>query len=285
MYLKLLRPNQWVKNAFVFAGVVFGSGWQESHWVLQACLTALAFCFVSSSIYIFNDIIDCKSDRMHPVKQHRPIAAGQIPVKHAVILSASLGAIGLLIGLMITPMVLAILASYIALNIAYTLILKHKVIVDVFCISFGFMLRIFAGTIGLGIAPSQWLLVCGMMVTLFLSFAKRRAEMQVLADASGEYREVLTKYSAAFLDQMIVMTGTGTILTYSLYAMSDYVTLVHGVDDLLVTVPFVAYGVMRYIFLVQNHQVGAHPTRELFRDRHLLATGTAWFSLTLWIIW
>lgn len=285
MYWRLLRPNQWVKNGFVFAGILFGNGWQEWTWVWQACLTAVAFCLVSSSIYVFNDIVDRKADLIHPVKKNRPIAAGEVSVRQAIILCLGLGLSGEVLGLFITPLVAAMLSAYIVLNIAYTLLLKHKVIVDVFCISLGFMLRLYAGTVGLGILPSQWMLVCGMMVTLFLGFAKRRGEMQVLAEASGHYREVLSKYSPAFLDQMIVLTGTGTIITYSLYAMSDYVALVHGVENLLITVPLVAYGVMRYIFLVQNHSFGAHPTRELFRDRHILATGSAWFCLTLWLIY
>ena len=283
-YWRLLRPNQWIKNLFVFSGVLFGNGWRELSWVYGACITVAAFCFISSGMYIFNDIVDRESDKAHPVKRYRPIAHGDISPKAASFTSLVLLAGGFSLGVLVSREVVLILGLYVALNTAYSLLLKQKVIVDVFCISLGFMLRILAGTFGLGIAPSHWLLICGMMVTLFLGFAKRRTEYLVVADNPNEYREVLAKYSREFLDQAIGITATATILTYSLYTMSDYVQEVHHVDNLIGTVPLVAYGVFRYVFLVQLHKVGAHPSRELLQDRHIIVACSTWLLLTLWLI-
>lgn len=283
---RLLRSNQWIKNAFVFSGILFGRGWKEFDYIAGASLTVCAFCMVSSAVYIFNDVIDRRADRLHPKKSLRPLAQREISIFQAMCLSIVLATLGLLIGFfLISKEVGEILCLYISLNMAYTLVLKHKVLLDVFCISIGFMLRIFAGTVGLGIPPSKWLLICGMMVTLFLAFAKRRAEAINLSGQHEDHREVLGKYKTAFLDQMISITAIGTVLSYSLYAMSDYVSIVHGVNDLAATVPFVAYGIFRYVYLVHHYTFGGHPSSELVRDRHIIASAVGWFTLTLWLVW
>lgn len=284
-FVRMLRPNQWIKNFFVFSGVLFGQGWKEPAYIIAASITMMAFCLVSSSIYVFNDVVDREADRLHPKKCRRPIANGEVTIPEALVSSVLLSFSGLIIGRYISFEVMAILGLYILINIAYSLVLKHKVLVDVFCISAGFMLRIFAGTVGLGIPTSQWLLICGMMVTLFLAFAKRRAEALKLEGQHAKHREVLGKYNTNFLDQMISITATGTVLSYSLYAMSDYVLMVHGAKNLMATVPFVAYGIFRYVYLVHHYQIGGHPSTELVRDRHIIGSTICWLIITLWHVW
>lgn len=177
--IRLLRPHQYIKNGFVLLGVVFSHQWDNAT-LLSASLAFLAFCAMASAVYVLNDIFDVEADRLHPKKRHRPIASGAISVRAAWGMFAGLAMLSLALGSAVGYWVPALLSTYLVLNVAYSLRLKHVVILDVFVISAGFMLRILAGTVGLGIAPSHWLLLCGLMVTLFLGFAKRRAELLML---------------------------------------------------------------------------------------------------------
>jgi 4-hydroxybenzoate polyprenyltransferase len=189
--LRLMRPHQWVKNTFVFTGLLFGHAWHDTHLVVQVVIAFIAFCLVSSAIYTFNDIIDLEQDRNHPKKRSRPLATGSVSISAAFALAVILGLLGFVLAYAVSPTVFIILCGYALMNIAYSLWLKHVVILDVFIIATGFMLRILAGTLGVGIPPSQWLLLCGLMVTLFLGFTKRRAEIIALADDKTAHRKVL----------------------------------------------------------------------------------------------
>ena len=170
------------------------------------------------------------------------------------------------------------------MNLAYSLELKHVVILDVFIIATGFMLRILAGTLGLGIPPSQWLLLCGLMVTLFLGFSKRRAEINALSDGKSEHRKVLDEYSSLLLDKMIVITAAGLIMSYSLYTMSPETIRIHRTENLIYTVPLVIYGVFRYIYLLHYQQSGGDPSRDLVRDPHMLIVMLCWLVTTIALI-
>jgi len=283
--LRLMRPYQWVKNTFVFIGLLFGHAWHDINLVAQVVIAFAAFCFVSSAIYTLNDIIDVEQDRAHPKKRLRPLASGSVSVPAAFTLAALLGLLGFVFAYAASPTALAILVGYAVMNIAYTLNLKHVVILDVFIIATGFMLRILAGTLGVGIPPSQWLLLCGLMVTLFLGFTKRRAEIIALTDDKTAHRRVLEHYSPVLLDKMIGITAAGLIMSYSLYTMNPDTIRIHNTPNLIYTVPFVMYGVFRYIYLLHHQSGGGDPSRDLTRDRHMLIVVGGWFIATLWLIY
>jgi 4-hydroxybenzoate polyprenyltransferase len=282
--LRLMRPYQWVKNGFVFTGLLFGHAWQDPHLVAQVMVAFIAFCLVSSAIYTINDIVDLEQDKQHPKKSERPLASGLVSISAAVMLAALLGTLGLSMAYVAAPAVLAIVVAYALMNIAYSLRLKHVVILDVFIIATGFMLRILAGTLGVGIPPSQWLLLCGLMVTLFLGFTKRRAEIFALTEDKAAHRKVLEHYSPVLLDKMIGITAAGLIMSYSLYTMSADTIRIHGTANLIYTVPFVMYGVFRYIYLLHHQSRGGDPSHDLVRDPHLFIVVGAWLIATILFI-
>jgi len=282
--LRLMRPYQWVKNGFVFTGLLFGHAWHDPKLVTQVVVAFAAFCLVSSAIYTFNDIVDLEQDKQHPKKSKRPLASGQVHVSAAALLAALLAVAGLVLAYVASPKVFIILLVYAIMNIAYSLRLKHVVILDVFIIATGFMLRILAGTLGVGIPPSQWLLLCGLMVTLFLGFTKRRAEIIALTDDKTSHRKVLEHYSPVLLDKMIGITAAGLIMSYSLYTMSAETIRIHGTANLIYTVPFVMYGVFRYIYLLHHHSRGGDPSHDLVRDPHLFIVVGAWLIATILLI-
>jgi 4-hydroxybenzoate polyprenyltransferase len=282
--LRLMRPHQWVKNAFVFTGLLFGHAWHDPSLVTQVVMAFAAFCLVSSAVYVFNDIVDLEQDRLHPKKCLRPLAAGKVGLSAAAMLALLLGVLGLVLAYVASPKVLLILVGYALMNIAYTLRLKHVVILDVFIIATGFMLRILAGTLGVGIPPSQWLLLCGLMVTLFLGFTKRRAEIIALAEDKATHRKVLEHYSPVLLDKMIGITAAGLIMSYSLYTMNADTIRIHGTANLIYTVPFVMYGVFRYIYLLHHQSRGGDTAHDLVRDPHLFIVVGAWLLATILLI-
>lgn len=281
---RLMRPRQWVKSSFVFTGILFGNAWHEPQLRWKVLLTAVAFSMIASGVYIINDLLDKESDLNHPSKKHRPLAAGKISNAAALSLLIMLVSGGLLVGFFASGRVLGLLSIYLLANIAYSIRLKHVVILDVFIIASGFMLRILAGTVGVGIAPSQWLLLCGLMMALFLGFAKRRAELYALTGDGPSPRRVLSHYQPVLLDNMIVVTATCVILTYSLYTMSEATIRFHHTESLIYTVPFVIYGIFRYIYSLHQQTVGSDPALQIFRDPHLLLAIAGWLLVTLWLI-
>ncbi len=282
--LRLMRPYQWVKNTFVFTGLLFGHAWHDMALVTQVGLSFVSFCLISSAVYIINDIVDAEEDRLHPQKLERPLASRTVSVIHAAILALLLSVLGLGLAFFASQTVLFILAGYTLMNIAYSLWLKHVVILDVFIIATGFMLRILAGTLGVGIPPSQWLLLCGLMVALFLGFTKRRAEIIALNDGGTAHRKVLEHYSPVLLDMMIAIAAAGLIMSYSLYTMSPDTMRIHNTANLVYTVPLVMYGVFRYIFLLHHRSKGGDPSHDLVRDHHLLTAVGLWLVATIWMI-
>ncbi len=282
--LRLMRPYQWVKNTFVFTGLLFGHAWHDPSLVTRVVIAFVAFCLVSSTVYIINDIIDLEQDRYHPKKNLRPLVSGQVSITAAIILAVALGALGFGLAFGASKIVVIILVVYALMNVAYSFRLKHVVILDVFIIATGFMLRILAGTLGVGILPSQWLLLCGMMVTLFLGFTKRRAEIIALTEDKTAHRKVLEHYGPVLLDKMIGITAAGLIMSYSLYTMNPDTIHIHGTSNLIYTVPFVMYGVFRYIYLLHHQSRGGDPSHDLVRDHHLLLVVGAWVVVTIWLI-
>lgn len=286
-FIRLLRPHQYVKNGFVFLGVIFSGQWDQTI-LMSAGLVFLAFCAIASSVYIMNDILDVEADRLHPTKKNRPIASGAVPVLVGWVLAGILALLAIGFSLLISLWAAACVLVYAVLNVGYSLQWKHIAVLDVFIISAGFMLRILAGTVGLGISPSSWLLLCGLMLTLFLGFAKRRAELLALEEAgitdAALTRRVLDDYRPAMIEQFMAISAASAILTYSLYTVSPETIAKHGTDALIYTVPFVVYGIFRYIFLLHSHGKGNDTARDLFLDRHLLATVAGWMTVTVWIL-
>ncbi len=282
--IRLLRPKQWVKSLFLFVGLLFGHAWGDVSLVWRVLAAAAGFSLVSSCIYILNDIADRDADRKHPRKRNRPLARGAVSLNAAIALALVVGLVGSVLGYYASPLVAAMLAAYGVMNIAYTLGLKRVVILDVFIIAAGFMLRLLAGTSGVDIPPSQWLLLCGLMLTLFLGFAKRRAELGDANAGKLEQRKVLRDYSAVLLDQMITVSAAGVIMSYSLYTLSAETIAKHGTTLLMLTVPFVIYGIFRYLFLLHQQKQGEDPAAEALQDPHLVVTVLLWLATTLWLI-
>jgi len=283
-FLRLMRPHQWVKNAFVFLGVLFGHAWRVPDLVLAAVLAAAGFSLVSSAIYIVNDYADRERDRLHPKKRERPLASGRVSGARALAFSALLACAGGALAWSAGPAVLAIVAGYAAMNIAYTFALKNIVILDVFIIAAGFLLRILAGTLGIGIPPSKWLLVCGLFLTLFLGFTKRRSELLAVSADYVTHRKALLHYNPALLDKMIGVCAAAVLMSYSLYSMSAETVRLHGTENLVYTIPLVAYGIFRYLYLLHAKQAGADTSRDLARDPHMLITVLAWCIATALLI-
>ena len=283
--IRLLRPKHWVKSLFVFAGLIFGHAWGDTALVWRVVAAAVGFSLVSSAIYIFNDIADRDADRRHPLKRERPLAKGSVNLSVAVALALLVGIAGGFAGYYASPVVALLLALYAVLNITYSLGLKRVVILDVFIIAAGFMLRLLAGTSGVGIPPSQWLLLCGLVLTLFLGFVKRRAELGLGADREKDsQRKVLRYYSPALLDSLITVTAACIIMSYSLYTLSPETIALHRTPWLILTVPFVIFGVFRYLFLLHYHQQGEDAANEALHDPQLAITVLLWLGTTLWLL-
>jgi len=289
-----LRPHQWVKNIFVFAALLFARGSTGTLLVgrmddVERVLYAFAaFCLGASAIYLINDVMDRESDRAHPEKRQRPIASGRVSVPVAVTLSA-LCAVGALLlarqaqgaPIPVWPLVL----GYMCLNFLYSVKLKHIVLVDVFCIATGFLLRVLAGALAVPAAISHWLLLCTLFLALFLALCKRRAELALLGDGSGAHRAILKEYDLGFLDQMTTVLAACTIVTYTMYTVADDTARKFGTDNLLVwTVPFVVFGLARYLLLVQKQRGGGSPTRVLLGgDSLFVANALGWLGAVVWI--
>ena len=281
--LKLLRPHQWIKSGFVFVGLLFGHFWNDPAMLWQVVLTAIAFSLTASAVYVMNDLVDRDRDRVHPEKCRRPLASGAVRPFEAILLGSFCLILGLGLAQRVSATVLIIVLAYVALNVAYSQGLKHVVLLDVFIIATGFMLRILAGTQGVGIAPSHWLLLCGFAVTLFLGFAKRRAELNRLEGDSASHRAVLDDYDPALLDKLIGISAAAAIISYSLYTVSAETVAMHGTSRLIYTVPFVVYGIFRYLFLLHRRGGGGDPAAML-SDRHLLAAVSAWLLVLVLLL-
>jgi 4-hydroxybenzoate polyprenyltransferase len=283
-FIKLLRPHQYIKNGFVLLGVVFAGQWEPETLIL-AGLAFVAFCVIASAVYVLNDIVDVEFDRQHPEKKNRPLASGAISLRAGWWLSGCLTLLALAIAALVNFWALVFILTYALLNIGYSCRWKHVAVLDVFIISAGFMLRILTGTLGLGIAPSSWLLLCGFMLTLFLGFAKRRAELLGLERAGVNdkvlTRKVLDNYSPMVIEQFMAISAACTILTYSLYTVSPETVALHGTNALIYTVPFVVYGIFRYVLLLHLKEGGNDTARDLYSDPHLLVTVIAWTSATI----
>lgn len=269
-----LRPRQWIKNAVVFAPLVFGGLLTDWHALLRATVAMLAFCAAGSALYLFNDWHDVEADRQHPLKRHRPIAAGRIGAGTVRISIAVLLLVAVAASALIDPELLAVLGAYVLLIGLYTLALKHLVLIDVLAIAGGFVLRTVAGAVAVQVPLSPWLYVCTVLLALFLGFAKRRHEIVLLEEQAVNHRRILDDYTVPLLDALLAVTAAATLMAYSLYTFSA-----PNLPDnhaMMLTIPFVLYGIFRYLYLVYRREEGGLPEQVLLNDLPLLASIALW---------
>lgn len=273
--LALMRPRQWVKNAFVFAPLIFAGEFLKLQSIEKVALAALIFCVASSATYILNDLSDIERDRRHPKKSKtRPLASGLVSVPQALTLLLALYA-ALLAAWFVMPAVLYVVLGYLLLNLAYTFVLKHQPVIDIFTIAIGFVLRVYAGAMALSVPVSSWMFVTTLCLALYLAAVKRGQE---LASNGSESREVLQHYTPALLDRYAEMAATGALLFYSLFVMTARPALV-------MTIPLVLYGLYRYWFIVESKDGGESPTDALLGDWQLLLTVAIWGVVSAVSIW
>lgn len=273
--LRLLRPKQWIKNAFVLAPLLFTAGFVDGSSILKSLMAVSMFCFASSATYIVNDIHDIDRDRCHPKKsKSRPLAAGIVSIPQAFILLAILYCM-LGLGWFFLPQVVLVILGYLVLNLAYTFVLKHQPVIDIFIIAIGFVLRVYAGAVALSVPVSSWMFVTTLCLALYLAAVKRRQELK---SSGSEGREVLRHYSVALIDRYAEMSATGALLFYSLFVISAR-------PDMVITIPLVLYGLFRYWYVVETLGGGESPTDALLADWQLLAVAAIWVLACAWAIW
>lgn len=280
-----MRAGQWAKNLFIFAGLIFSGNLFHPEILIRVGSGFILFSLVASSIYIFNDIIDVEYDRAHPEKKNRPLAAGLLSVPAAYAGAIVLATAGLIGALTLDRVFFAILLSYLIINFAYTIKIKKMVILDIMCISSGFVLRVLAGTELAEVKPSDWLILCTITLSLFLGFSKRRHELVVTGAKALSHRRVLEEYSLSFLDQMIAVATACTVMSYALYTVSPQTVYRFGTRNLVFSIPFVIYGIYRYLYLIHQKNMGGNPTRELVRDLPLLINAFLWALVVVLIIY
>jgi 4-hydroxybenzoate polyprenyltransferase len=283
--IKLARPAQWSKNIFVFTALIFSGAIIKTDALKNSILAFIIFCLAASGIYFFNDFKDLKEDRLHKTKKNRPLASGELPPFTGILGSITLTILALFLSTYYLDNIFTlIIAFFVVMNIAYSMGLKHIAILDVFIISAGFVLRVLAGASAISKMPSAWLIICATTVSLFLGFTKRRAEIVAMGLQAVNHRKVLGKYNEAFLDQVISIVTTATVVCYALYTVDPYTIEMVGSKLLILSLPLVLYGIFRYLYLVYHSHSGSDPTKNIFSDIPLLITGTLWVLLCLAIV-
>jgi 4-hydroxybenzoate polyprenyltransferase len=273
-----MRPGQWSKNLLVFAALIFGGRLLDAGAVVAATLAFAIFCALSSAGYLFNDVWDRDLDRRHPLKMTRPIASGALSASVAIGAAGALAAAALAAAAWLASTLAVVAAAYVALLVLYSVLLKNVVILDVLTIAGGFVLRAIAGAVAVSVAFSAWLLVCTTLLALFLGLSKRRHELVLLGDGAVDHRRILNEYTPYLLDQMIAVVTASTVTAYAVYAVSPDTAARLGTGRLGVTIPFVLYGIFRYLYLVHQKRGGGSPAALLVADRPLLACVGLWVA-------
>jgi 4-hydroxybenzoate polyprenyltransferase len=264
--VRVLRPGQWTKNLAVFAPLLFARRVFDRNDVVLSLLAFVAFCLLSSGTYVFNDWMDREEDRRHPQKALRPIAAHEIRARTVLLLIIICWAAGLDLGVHLGWKFAVLGGVYLVIQLAYTFVLKHQVILDVLAIAAGFVLRVLAGAVAIDVPVSGWLFLCALLLALFLGLAKRRQELVSLKEAAPEHRPALGEYNLPLLDQMLSTVAGMCILAYGLYTVAPDTVAKVGSDRLKWTLPFVLYGILRYLYLVHRRDVTGSPEKVLFSD-------------------
>ncbi len=279
-----MRPKQWVKNIFVFVALAFDVKFTQSEPLLRTIAAFLLFCLVSSAVYLLNDVVDREKDRTHPRKRHRPLAAGLLSPRTALIAMALLLVVSLPLGWRVDARLGLILLAYFVVNIAYSFWLKHVVIIDALTVAAGFVLRVVAGVVVVDVTRfSPWLYVCITLGALLIALGKRRAEIVGLEEDASNHRAILDEYSLAFVDQLIGLITAATIVSYSLYTFSA--ENVPGNHLMMLTIPLALYFFFRYLYLIQVKGLGGAPDELLFQDRPLLLTALLWGLMAVGVLY
>jgi 4-hydroxybenzoate polyprenyltransferase len=280
-----LRPKQWVKNGALFAPLLFSKNLLNVSLFLKTLEAFIFFSLLTGSIYIFNDLKDIPEDRLHPVKRKRPLASGMIQPGLAGLFACSIMVLSFIGGWGISLPFLGVLSGYLALQMLYTFFLKHMVILDIFSIAAGFVLRVFAGGLAIGVQLSHWLIICTILLSLFLAMAKRRHELVFLKEGAVGHRQILKEYSPYLLDQMMGVVTATTVMSYALYTISEETIAKFNTPNLIYTFPFVLYGIFRYLYLVHQKVEGGRPEETLLTDRPLLLTVLGWTVTVLIVLY
>ncbi|MFC1571672.1 decaprenyl-phosphate phosphoribosyltransferase [Candidatus Margulisiibacteriota bacterium] len=283
--LKSLRPQQWTKNFFVFAGLIFSLNFFDSALLLKVIWAFIIFCLLSSAVYIINDLRDIEGDRQHPRKKLRPIASGQLGLPVALVLAVILFVAAIYWAYNLNFSFFLIALAYVGLMLAYTFLLKEIVLLDVFSIAAGFVLRAIAGVVVIAVELSPWLIICTILLALFIALGKRRHELLTL-DAAASHRQILDEYNPQLLDQLISAVAGSTILAYALYTLWPETLSKFETKNLVYSVPFVLYGVCRYLYLIYKQDKGGRPEKVLLSDLSLMINILLWIgSLFIIIYW
>jgi len=281
-----LRPYQWSKNILLFAGVFFSLSLFEFPLLLKATYGFISFIMASSSVYLFNDLVDTEKDRLHPVKKFRPIPSGRVSRKEAILLSVLLFAFSVFIGaFLINSLFTYIIITYILINIGYTCCLKNIVILDVFIVSVGFLLRTAAGIIAVDVAFSPWIIIATFLLALLLVIGKRRGELVNLKEEAVQHRQALENYSVIFIDNLLNIITAAAIVTYALYTIAEETIERFQTQMLIITTPVIIYVLFRYLYLLQLKNQGEDPINMVIRDKHLVIGGIVWVLMVAFIIY
>lgn len=281
-FVTMLRLPQWVKNAFVLAPLLFSGKFSDQTMCLKSGLAFLSFCLISSAVYILNDLCDRQQDQSHPTKKLRPIASGAVPPPQALAVMLFFALASLILASSLNYWCAALVGLYAIINVIYSFGLKHVAILDVMAIAAGFVLRILAGSVAIGAAPSHWLILCTIMISMFLGFTKRRAELAAVE--SHDSRTVLKDYSAMFLDQVIAVVTGATLICYALYTVDSQTITLFKTKAMIMTVPCVMYGLFRYIYIIYHLKKGQDPSRTLSRDWPTMVNIVLWVILALLVV-
>ncbi len=279
-----LRPRQWVKNLFVFAGLIFSQNlFTPLFW---PALGAFAiFCGLSGAVYLVNDVADAEKDRLHPVKRRRPVASGALSVAAAAALGGALLVVSLVAAFALSGRFGLVALAYAVLLTAYSIWLKHVVILDVLTVAVGFVLRAVGGAAAIDVEISGWLIICTILIALFLALGKRRHEYRALKGGAAAHRPILAEYSESFLDQMVAVVTASTVTAYALYTMSPETVAKFHTRLLPLTLPFVLYGIFRYLYLLYRREQGGNPSDLMLNDRALLVNTVLWMLAVLAIVY
>ena len=285
LLFRSLRPQQWTKNLFVFAGLLF-SGHLLDRTAWPAALAAFfIFCGLSGAVYLVNDVLDRDADAQHPIKRHRPIASGALAPGAALTAALVLAAVSVAGAGAVNAGLTMAAVAYVVLLASYSAALKHYVIIDVLTLAAGFVLRAVAGAVAIGVPISHWLLVCTTLLALFIGLSKRRHELTLLTEGAAGHRPILQEYSPYLLDQMISVVTAATLVAYSVYTISSETADRLGSDRLGITIPFVLYGIFRYLYLVHRRNGGGSPSELLLTDRPLLICVALWTAAVVLVIY
>jgi 4-hydroxybenzoate polyprenyltransferase len=285
--VRLIRPKQWIKNFFVFAPLLFSRHIFQLDYLIPSVAAFFVFSLASSAIYIINDIMDVESDRMHPKKKYRPIASGEVSTKQALIFFVILVAAIIVCLFFQRPVFAVVIILYFITNLLYSIKVKSIVLLDVFFISFGFMLRVLGGAAAIGVPVSTWMVLTTIFISLFLAISKRRGELSQIVNKENidKQRKVLKEYSVEFADEINTIAAAGTIVSYALYTVSERTVNTFGTDKLIYTTPFVIYGIFRYMYLMHQKNMGESPTSIVTKDLPIILVVLAWFMSSLIIIY